>query len=129
MAESSVSQKASTLTPLTMNFPERLATLRKTRGLTQNALADAVQLHVSQIRRYEAGTAQPTLEVIRRLATTLHVTSDLLIFDTDERGPDDDLRLAFEATNNLDATDKAHIQALLEGILLRHQAQKITQAR
>ena len=53
------------------------------------------------------------------LATTLHVTADHLIFDTDERGPDDDLRLAFEATNNLNPEDEAHIQALLGGILLR----------
>ncbi len=85
-----------------MDFPQRLAALRKEAGLTQTQLAEDAGTHVSQIRRYEAGTAQPTLDAIRRLATTLHVSADLLIFDIDERGPDDDLTLAFEATRQLD---------------------------
>ena len=44
------------LTVLTMDFGKRLATLRRERGLTQPALADHINLHVSQLRRYEAGT-------------------------------------------------------------------------
>lgn len=67
-------------------------------------------------------------DAIRRLATTLNVTADLLVFDADERGPDDDLRLAFEAIDALDPDDKAHVQAVLEGLLLRHQAKRITKA-
>ena len=56
---------------LTMDFPVRLAALRKERGLTQQSLADNVAIHVSQIRRYETGTTQPTLEVICKLAIAL----------------------------------------------------------
>ena len=73
-----------------MKFPERLATLRKERALTQQALADKVGIHVTQLRRYEASSAQPTLEVVRKLAVALRVSSDLLIFDRDERGPDEE---------------------------------------
>lgn len=111
-----------------MNFPERLATLRKTRGLTQLQLAEAVQLHVAQIRRYEAGTSQPTLDAIRRLATTLNVTTDLLIFDTDERGPDDNLRLAFDAARQLDQDEQTTIKNVIEAILLKHDARRWTNA-
>jgi hypothetical protein len=50
------------------------------------------------------------------------------VFDNDERGPDDDLRLAFEATRTLDPDDKALVKAILEGVLLRHQARRITKA-
>jgi len=56
---------------LAMDFPDRLATLRKDKGLTQQALADQVGVHVVQIRRYEAGKSQPTLDVIRNLAVAL----------------------------------------------------------
>ncbi|WP_250888291.1 helix-turn-helix domain-containing protein [Ralstonia solanacearum] len=49
----------------TMDFPKRLAALRKERGLTQQALADLVGVHLSQLKRYEGGTSQPTLEVLR----------------------------------------------------------------
>ena len=47
---------------LPMNFPTRLATIRKSQGLTQQGLADAAELHINQVRRYETGSAQPTLE-------------------------------------------------------------------
>lgn len=113
---------------LPMDFPERLAALRKEASLTQAQLADLVGLHVAQIRRYEAGQAQPTLDVIRRLATTLHVSADVLVFDTDERGPDEDLALVFEATRELGPEDRAHVRALVEGILLRHQSRRFVDA-
>ncbi|WP_183724117.1 helix-turn-helix domain-containing protein [Paraburkholderia sp. WP4_3_2] len=79
-----------------MEFPERLTALRKARGLTQLALAEAIDLSVLQIRRYESGNSQPTLDVIRRLAVALGVSSDALVFDEGERGPDDVLRYQFE---------------------------------
>ena len=74
-----------------MAFSERLAFLRKQRGFTQQVLADAVNLGVLPIRRYERGNSQPTPDVIRRLASTLRVTTDELVFEKDERQPDDDL--------------------------------------
>ena len=69
-----------------MHFPARLIQLRKTLDLTQQGLAEAAQLHINQIRRYEAGTAQPTLEALIRLAKALHVRLDNLVFAEDERG-------------------------------------------
>jgi transcriptional regulator with XRE-family HTH domain len=72
-----------------MPFPERLSALRKERHLTQQALADRAGLHVSQIRKYETDVTQPSIEAIKKLAVALSVPSDLLLFDQDERGPDD----------------------------------------
>ncbi len=72
---------------LNMQFPERLTTLRKARGLTQQTLADMAGVAVLQIRRYEGGSSQPTLEVIRRLAFALGISADMWVFDEQERGP------------------------------------------
>jgi transcriptional regulator with XRE-family HTH domain len=108
-----------------MNFGTRLATLRKQRGFTQPALADAIDLHVSQLRRYEAGTSQPTLDVIRRLALTLNTSADVLNFDEAERTIPNDLAHHLEAISQLDPDEQAGIRALIEGALLRHQARKL----
>jgi transcriptional regulator with XRE-family HTH domain len=70
-----------------MDFAHRLAEARKQRGMTQRALADQVGVHVTQLRRYEARTNQPTLDVLRALAVALSVSTDALVFDPDERGP------------------------------------------
>ena len=107
-----------------MDFAQRLAAFRKERGLTQQALADLVSVHITQINRYENGDSQPTLDVIRRLAIALTVSADELIFGKDERGPDEDLRLQFEAISQFDDEDKELARGLLEGLILKHQAKQ-----
>ncbi|MGH2700757.1 MAG: helix-turn-helix domain-containing protein [Actinomycetota bacterium] len=107
-----------------MAFPERLAAIRKERGLTQQALADRIGLHVSQLRRYEGGTSQPTLDVLKNLTVALSVSTDSLVFDEDERVLDDRLRLQFEATTRLDDDEKDIIRNVIEGILLKHEARR-----
>jgi transcriptional regulator with XRE-family HTH domain len=104
-----------------MEFPERLAALRKARGLTQQALADKVGIHVLQIRRYEGATSQPTLEVLRNLAVALSVSADELVFDRDERGPDEDLRLQFEALSALSPEEKQVAKAVLDAMIVKNQ--------
>jgi transcriptional regulator with XRE-family HTH domain len=111
-----------------MGFPEQLVHLRKQKGLTQQKLADLAGVHVLQIRRYEAGSSQPTLEVIRNIALALSVTSDLLIFGENGRGPDEDLRLQFEAVSKFDEDEKKFIKSVLEGLILRHEAKRWTSA-
>lgn len=107
-----------------MDFPERLARYRKSRGLTQQGLAEQVGVRVLQIYRYEAGTSQPTLDVIRKLALALNITTDGLIFGEDERQPDQALLLQFEAVKRLDPDEKRLIKELIEGILLKHDAKR-----
>ena len=108
------------------DFHSRLAVLRKERGLTQQALADRIGGHVQQLKRYEAGSSQPTLEVIRNLATALSVTSDQLLFGKDERGPDDDLRLAFEATRQFDPAARWTVGEVVEALILKNEAHRWT---
>ncbi|MFV0477649.1 MAG: helix-turn-helix domain-containing protein [Parahaliea sp.] len=109
---------------LPMEFVKRLVTLRKERGLTQQALANAIDLHVNQIKRYEAGTAQPTLDTLAKLAKELHTTLDDLVFGEEERGPSDDLRLQFEALSQFDEEDRKVAKAVLESLILKHNAKR-----
>ena len=83
-----------------MPFAERLSTIRKERHLTQEALAERVGLTKAQIYRYEKANSQPTLDVIKRLAMALSVTADQLVFEEDERQPDDSLVLLLEGFLN-----------------------------
>jgi transcriptional regulator with XRE-family HTH domain len=110
---------------LEMDFPQRLVALRKEKGLTQQALADRVGVHVMQIRRYEAGASQPTLDVIRRLAVALSVSADTLLFDPEDRGPSDDLRLQFEALAQFDSEARNVAKTVLDGLILQYQARRL----
>jgi len=112
-----------------MHFPQRLAEIRKAQGLTQQGLAEAASLHINQIRRYEGGAAQPTLEGLIKLAKALHVSLDELVFESAERGPNDQrMRLLFEAIERLDNKEQRIIRELLEGMIVKYEARRWTQA-
>lgn len=109
---------------ITMQLAARLIQLRKQKGLSQQALADAVGLHVTQIKRYESGATQPSLEALKKIAVTLGVTTDFLLFDDTERGPDDELRLQFDVIARLDDEEKRVIRELIDGMILKYQARR-----
>lgn len=110
---------------LPMNFPTRLVSLRKERGYTQQALADEIDLHVNQIKRYEAGTAQPTLETLIRVAKALHVSLDELVFDDSEREVKDEFKWQFEALAEFTDSEKAVAKELLDSLILKHTANRM----
>lgn len=114
---------------LPMDFSKRLSELRKIRGFTQQAIADAIDLHVNQIKRYEANTAQPTLETLVRLAKALHVTLDELVFSEETRGPSDDFRMQFEALTKFDDHEKLVAKELLDSLILKHTANQLSLAK
>ena len=109
---------------LAMNFGKRLADIRKERGLTQQALGELVGMHGVQIHRYESGNTFPTYEGIRKLAVGLNISSDALLFDKDERGPSDNLRLQFEAISQFDEAERRMITEILDSLILKREAKR-----
>lgn len=77
-----------------------------------------------QIRRYEAGAAQPTMELIKKLAIALTVSSGALVFGKDERGPDGALRLQFEAISKFYEDEKRMIAEIPDGLILKREAKR-----
>jgi transcriptional regulator with XRE-family HTH domain len=109
---------------LMTGFPQRLAALRKERGLTQKQLAADIGVHYTQLRRYEAGTSQPTLDVLRALATTLRISADVLLFDKSERTLHEDFIPHLEALSKMDPEERKVAKDVLDALLLKHDAKK-----
>jgi transcriptional regulator with XRE-family HTH domain len=96
----------------------------RARAAEQGTLAEHVGIHVSQLRRYEAGSSSPTLDALRKLAIALSVSADTLVFDA-ERNPDEELRLQLEATQRLTDQDKELVKRFINGLLLSHEAKRL----
>ncbi len=107
-----------------MAFPQALVQLRRAKGLSQQALADATGIHVTQIKRYEGGSAQPSMEGLKKIALALDCATDVLVFDPSERPIADDLQRQFEAISKLPEAERAIARHLLEGLVLKHDARK-----
>ncbi|MBJ7553939.1 helix-turn-helix domain-containing protein [Marinomonas spartinae] len=93
----------------------------------ETPILNTLYSHITQIQRYENGSTQPTLDIIRKLATTLTVSAAELIFGEGERGLDELLRLQFEAICQFDEEDKLLAQGVLEGLILKHQTKQSLQ--
>jgi len=113
---------------LIMSFSRRLAKIRKDKKMTQQQMADLIGIHVSQIKRYESGDTQPSLEVLRKIALALNISADLLLFDTEERDPSGDLKMQFEALEQFSDDEKRIAKELLDSLILKHTANRFSQA-
>jgi hypothetical protein len=51
------------------------------------------------------------------------------VFDENERGPSDDLRLQFEAISQFSPEEKAVARAVLESLILKHDAGRFMRPR
>ena len=111
---------------LLMSFSKRLAAVRKERGLTQQQMSEVIGIHLSQVKRYESGDTQPSLEVLRKIALTLNISADVLLFDADERGPSDDFRMQFEALSQFSPNEKEVAKELLDSLILKHTANRLS---
>src|SRR5690606_15400448 len=73
----------------------------------------------------ESGASQPTLDVLRRLAVSLSVSADVLLFDKDERGPDEALKLKFEALRDFSPDERRIAEGVLDSLIVQHQAKRL----
>jgi transcriptional regulator with XRE-family HTH domain len=108
-----------------MSFTEHFTALRKQRGLTQQQMAETVGIHLTQVKRYEAGDAQPSLDILKKIAVAFRVTTDWLIFEEGEREPPDELKLKFEAIAQMDPEERRSVESLLDAMILKQQAKRL----
>lgn len=66
-------------------FGERLRQLRQARGMTQQELAQKLNLTKASVSAYETSGKYPSVEVLRELAVLFNVSADYLLGLTDDR--------------------------------------------
>jgi len=100
------------LDKLTMG--DRIKTARKNRGLTQEALAEKVDVTLYYMGEIERGTKTPSLDLFIRLVEVLDVSADYLLRDTVSIGNVyGDKRMA-RKLENLTPRQRAAIEALID---------------
>ena len=62
-----------------MEFHEKLQALRKSRGLTQEELAEALYVSRTAISKWESGKGYPSIDSLKGIATYFSVTVDELL--------------------------------------------------
>ncbi|AYO40011.1 helix-turn-helix domain-containing protein [Serratia sp. P2ACOL2] len=112
-----------------MSLGARLTALRKKLGLSQQAMADMIGIHVNSWKKYENSLSLPSLDAIKKIAIALQVSTDSLLFDEHEREHIDTLTLQFEAASQLNESEQAVIREVLESLIIRYQTRRWDTAR
>lgn len=92
-----------------MGFPERLKALRIEANLTQKDMAEKFDISQQAYAKWELESANPTKNVITKLASIFNVTVDYLVGNSEYRTVEEEelseVEMLFRATS-LDMTDE-----------------------
>ena len=64
-----------------MTFGEKLQALRRERGLSQEALAEQLQVSRQAVSKWELDAARPDIDNVLALAALFEVSTDYLLLD------------------------------------------------
>ena len=70
-----------------MNFGNRLVEARNQAGLSQKRLAEILEITPSRLNYWEKNKREPDVSMIKKIATTLHVSADYLIGNEVQKVP------------------------------------------
>lgn len=65
------------------DFAARLQTLRKAQGMTQEELAEALNISLKHLSKMERGKRKPSIDLIVAMACYFHVSTDYLLMGKD----------------------------------------------
>lgn len=103
-----------------MSLPEKLAFLRKQKGLTQSALSETLHVSRQAVSKWEVGAAVPTTDNLKVLSELYGVSVDYLLSDNadDSRENEDKQKQAPKEQSEKPKTEKRKGVFLLIGTLL-----------
>uniref|UniRef100_UPI004047BFD9 helix-turn-helix domain-containing protein n=1 Tax=Flavobacterium sp. TaxID=239 RepID=UPI004047BFD9 len=111
-------------------FSERLKELRKRKGISQGELAELIDVHFTQVSRYERGETKPNAEAMTKMAKVLDTTVDFLMNGTSddivqEAGLEKELIRRFKEVQNLPSEEKKTILSLMDAFIAKTKIQSI----
>ena len=103
-------------------FGQRVAALRKRAGLTQAALADALGVSAPLVAYYERQTANPTVDVVNKLAGFFNVAPSWFLDGSatlveHKRGPQSDLDQRVERLRQLPKSKHKLLLRMLDAFI------------
>ena len=110
-------------------FGDNLKKIRVEKNISQQELADLVNTHSTHISRYERNLAQPSIEVVKKIAEALEVSIDTLIYgEQDERAKgtinDTELLTMFAKVQSLPDKQQNTVKDFLSAFVLKTDLQK-----
>jgi transcriptional regulator with XRE-family HTH domain len=113
-----------------MSFAQRLKKARTDKRFSQTELARLVGIHYTQIGRYETKGAQPSADVLSKIANALEVSSDFLTNGTaddlaDSSLTDKELLNQFKVIEKMTSEKKAVVKIFLDAFITKDKIKQL----
>jgi transcriptional regulator with XRE-family HTH domain len=118
-----------TLITILMSFGDNLKKIRSDKDISQGDLAKLIDVHASHVSRYERNLTSPTIDVARKIADALEVSTDALIYGSNEqivtnKINDNELLLLFHKIQHLNLEEVNSIKTMLKAFVFQKDIQK-----
>jgi transcriptional regulator with XRE-family HTH domain len=112
-----------------MSFGDNLKKIRSDKDISQGDLAKLIDVHASHVSRYERNLTSPTIDVARKIADALEVSTDALIYGSNEqivtnKINDSELLLLFHKIQYLNLEEVNSIKTMLKAFVFQKDIQK-----
>ena len=112
-----------------MPFGDNLKKIRADKDISQGDLAKMIDVHATHISRYERNLTSPTIDVAKKIADALEVSTDSLIYGSNEqivnnKLNDEELLQLFYKAQQLSNEDIKSIKAMLKAFVFQKDIQK-----
>jgi transcriptional regulator with XRE-family HTH domain len=112
-----------------MSIGEKICTLRKENGWSQDELAEKIGGNGRHISRYENNKTVPSAEVIIRLAKALNVNIDYLLIDNVPRqaygNPHDEVIEKVKSAGEFSTDDKKALIHFIDAIIAKNKLKSL----
>jgi transcriptional regulator with XRE-family HTH domain len=111
------------------SFGENLKAARAKKNISQGELAESMGIHPTHVSRYERNQALPSIDVVKKFADLLEVSTDSLVYGPHEEKAkgkihDDELLTIFNKAQALSEEDRRCIKSLIKAFLFQKDMQK-----
>lgn len=112
-----------------MSFGDNLKKIRSDKDISQGDLAKLIDVHASHVSRYERNLTSPTIDVARKIADALEVSTDALIYGSNEqivtnKINDNELLSLFHKIQYLNLEEVNSIKTMLKAFVFQKDVQK-----
>lgn len=112
-----------------MSFGDNLKKIRSEKDISQGDLAKLIEVHATHISRYERNLTSPTIDVAKKIADALEVSTDTLIYGSNEqiinnKINDDELLQLFHKIQYLNQEEVNSIKTMLKAFVFQKDIQK-----
>lgn len=111
-----------------MSIGENIKKRCKELNITIKDLSFLSKIPLTTINDIVSNKSMPRVDKIKKIALTLHTTTDKLLFDEDDFNSEDEIRILFAEVINMPETEQRIVKETIKALILQNKSKELALA-